>query len=475
MYKILEASFVYRLIAAICAWFGTQWKKSRIIAAFLAPSRGQATSESSIFLKLWRALHGLFCNIFDRLGLTKALEGSMFQHLYFWCILAAALAPLVPTLALAGLAAVAFFSFFITFSCNRKKELVYSPVNRYIILFALIYFIATFTSVTISGSLYGGMLTVFFILFAVAFENSLENKRQIDTAIYILIGAGVAVAAYGIYQYVFNMAGSEAWVDSDRFSEIQLRVYSTLQNPNVLSEYLLLIIPFAFACVMTGKTKGKKFLALCAFGVMCVCMILTFSRGGWLGLLVAGAVFLVLLDRRFILLGIVGLIGLAFVLPDTVISRFTSIGDLSDTSTSYRLYIWIATINMLKDYWLCGIGPGSAAFNMVYPAYAYHDVVAPHSHNLFLQVMCDTGICGLIVLLILVFLFFKMMCGALSREENRKSKLFQMASVSAMCGFLVQSMTDYSFYNYRVMFLFWVFLALSAGIARRSQMGGGKL
>ncbi len=92
-----------------------------------------------------------------------------------------------------------------------------------------------------------------------------------------------------------------------------------------------------------------------------------------------------------------------FVLPDTVITRFTSIGDLTDNSTSYRVYIWMGVLAMLKDYWLCGIGPGDAAFNMVYPAYSYNSIDAPHSHNLFLQMVCDAGICALVVFFLLLF------------------------------------------------------------------------
>ena len=44
------------------------------------------------------------------------------------------------------------------------------------------------------------------------------------------------------------------------------------------------------------------------------------------------------------------------------------------------------------------------------------------------------------------------------------------AGVAGMAGFMVQAMTDYSFYNYRVMFLFWVFIALGGLLARRSQL-----
>ena len=163
------------------------------------------------------------------------------------------------------------------------------------------------------------------------------------------------------------------------------------------------------------------------------------------------------------------------VLPETVISRFTSIGNLTDNSTSYRVYIWIGTLAMLKDYWLCGIGPGDGAFNMVYPAYSYKGIVAPHAHNLCLQIVCDAGIAALGVFLLLLFVYFRMLCSAMSREKDPASRLLQIAFTAGVCGFLVQAMTDYSFYNYRVMFLFWAVLALGAACARRTSLPEGSI
>ena len=130
---------------------------------------------------------------------------------------------------------------------------------------------------------------------------------------------------------------------------------------------------------------------------------------------------------------------------------------------------------MLKNYWLCGIGPGAEAFNMVYPAYSYNGISAPHSHNLFLQIVCDAGIAALGVFLILIFVYFRMMCTALSRERDWTSRLYQIAFTGGVCGFLVQAMTDYSFYNYRVLFLFWACLAMGALCARRSELPEGRL
>ena len=169
------------------------------------------------------------------------------------------------------------------------------------------------------------------------------------------------------------------------------------------------------------------------------------------------------------------LAGLWLILPDTVTARFASIGNLSDASTSYRVYIWMGTLAMLKDYWLCGIGPGADAFNMVYPAYSLNGISAPHSHNLFLQIVCDVGIAALGVFLILIFVFFRMMCTAVSREKDWTSRVHQIAITSGVCGFMVQAMTDFSFYNYRVLFIFWVYLALGALCVKRQQLPEGRL
>ena len=106
---------------------------------------------------------------------------------------------------------------------------------------------------------------------------------------------------------------------------------------------------------------------------------------------------------------------------------------------------------------------------MVYPGYAYNAISAPHSHNLYLQLMCDTGICGITVFVIMMVAFYRMMFTAIRREQDRKSRTFQIAGTSAVTAFLVQSMTDYTFYNYRVMLLFFCILGLCVQFTRMGK------
>ena len=475
--NILNASLLWRWLMALCLWCGEQWRESAVIYWFLHPqgwTRG--ASESSIFYKLWSWVRGGLCWLYRIMGLERLFAGSVFTRSWFWCLLPLAAAPILPTMAVLGLALVGTCSLALNLIRDRERQLAWAPIHRYILLYAAIYLAGTFFSVNLSSSLRPGLLSVAFILFSLVLSNAVTNRDQLDTLLAVAVLAGAVVSCYGILQYIFRWGyQSAAWVDSDMFSSIRFRVPSTLENPNMLGQYLILAIPMGGAKLLSQKDwQGRIWYFLCC-AVMCLCMILTFSRGAWLGLLFAGAIFLFLLNPRLILLAPFALAALWFVLPDTITARFASIGNMSDASTSYRVYIWMGTLAMLKNYWLCGIGPGADAFNRVYPAYSYNGISAPHSHNLFLQIVCDAGVTALAVFLILLFVYFRMMCTAFSREKDWTSRLYQAAFTGGVCGFLVQAMTDYSFYNYRVLFLFWAYLVLGALSARRSSLPEGRL
>ena len=378
------------------------------------------------------------------------------------------LAPILPTMAVLALVCLCMGFSLLRLASDRDAALSPSPLNVHIALYAVVIFWSTATSVNLRGSLLSGMLTMAFVLFFYGVTSS-GLEKHLDKVLWLLLAAGVGVSLYGFYQACFPERYSDVWTDTDLFSAIAFRVYSTLANPNVLGEYLLLVIPIACAMVFSSANWKKRVACLIAAGIMGVCLILTYSRGCYLGLLFAAAVFLVLLDRRFLFLGILAVALCPLYLPDSVISRFTSIGNMADSSTSYRVRIWLGSLAMLKDFGFSGVGFGSEAFNTVYPNYAVHGTYAQHAHNLFLQILCDSGIVGLLVFLGLIVSFYRMMLTAIRHTSDTRARVMQIGGVSAVSGFLVQSLTDYTFYNYRVMLLFFGMLGLCDLFARRRE------
>ena len=462
--KSIQDSYIYAMISTLGRWFSHQWQTSLLVGWLTG--QPLPTAESSLWGRGFARLDSGYRRIFEKLGLPRLFKNSIFLHPAIFVAGAMILAPLMPTMAILALVCGSFFSMLMRMGADRKTKLSASPIDAYVVLFAVAYLYATVTSTTFKGSLFPGLLTAAFVLFFFAVSTCCGDKVTLNRILAGLMAAGAVVAMYGFYQFLFPYKFQNVWTDTDMFSSIAFRVYSTLENPNVLGEYFLLIIPLGCALVLNARSLPKRLVYLAITGIMGVCLVLTYSRGCYLGLLFAGAVFLALLDRRFLLVGIVAVALCPLYLPQSVLSRFTSIGNMGDTSTSYRVYIWLATLAMMRKYWFCGIGPGSEAFNTIYPEYAYSSITAPHSHNLYLQILCDTGVCGIAIFVMLIVAFYRMMFTAINRETDRQAKHLQIAGTSAITGFLVQSMTDYTFYNYRVMLMFWVVMGLCVVFTR---------
>lgn len=458
---LFKQSFLYqfllRLDGRICAW----WNGS-LLGRWLTcqdPERSVFTLGRQLALRL----RDLLRSVAGRLPLPAAL--SRFPLAAVFAGAALVLAPILPTMAVLGLVCCCFLFVFLRMGLDSGARLIPSPLNAHIGLYAFVIFWSTATSVNLRGSLLPGMLTIAFVLLFYGVTAS-GLERYLWKLLWLMLAAGVGVSLYGFYQAIFPERYSNVWTDTDLFSNIAFRVYSTLANPNVLGEYLLLMLPLACAMVLASDSWGKRIAALAAVGILGVCLILTYSRGCYLGLLFAAAVFLVLLDRRFLFLGILAVALCPLYLPDSVISRFTSIGNLADSSTSYRVLIWLGTLAMLRDFGFSGVGLGYDAYSEVYPFYARHGISAPHAHNLFLQILSDSGIVGLLVFLGLIASFYRMMLTAIRHERDSRAKVLQIGGTSAVSGFLVQSMTDYTFYNYRLLMLFFGILGLCVLLTR---------
>ena len=85
---------------------------------------------------------------------------------------------------------------------------------------------------------------------------------------------------------------------------------------------------------------GNRVVNLLPLGLLGLCMIFTYSRGNWLGLIAAAVIFVSFYDRKFIWLGIMLVLLSPLFMPQSIVNRFLSIGDVSDTSTSYRCLLY---------------------------------------------------------------------------------------------------------------------------------------
>lgn len=465
MEKILKESYVYKIIVCCWNWICRLFSNSLFIKMFLKEKNGEKIENDTIFSKLINIILKFCRKIFLKLKLDKLFENSIFTKPIIWVGFVVALTPFLPTMAVLLLVLLSLGSLFLKAILDENFRFKYSKVNIFILLFILVYFFSAITSLSTAENRNIFLLTASFILFYFVVINTVDTEKKIKGLLYIFIVSATFASIYGLYQYMFGELYSQAWLDKSMFEDIKMRVYSTFENPNVFGEYLLLVIPVIVGLLFTEKGWKKKIFLLGILGINSIALILTFSRGCWLGILFSVAILAIVIDRRFILLGIALLLMAPFILPESIINRFTSIGNMEDTSTSYRVSIWMGTIAMLKDYWFSGIGLGITSFNKVYPIYAYSGTTAQHSHNLYLQLVVENGIMGLIMFIGIMYYFYKETIISICKKKN----IVLVGIISGMVGFLVQSMTDHTWYNYRVVLIFWMVLAFGVSLAKMNQ------
>ncbi len=373
------------------------------------------------------------------------------------------LAPLAPTMAMAGLAILTFLSLVVKSVTCQDFRLRYDGLGFLLLAFIVVYLLAGIGSFARAKSLsiwaiYAVFMAAYFLII-----NLVENRKQLRHLLVTFVFSGLLVCLYGIAQYLFGWDTAQAWMDEEMFSDIKMRIYSTLENPNVLGEYILLVLPAAVGMMWTGKGIWQKLTYAGIAAVLFGALILTFSRGCWIGLLLAAAIFITFAAGKLWGLGLLVLPLLPALLPESIINRFASIGDMKDSSTSYRVYIWMGTLAMVRDFWIFGIGMGAEAFGAVYPFYSYNGIVAPHAHNLFLQILVESGIVGIGVFGLILLLFFKRMMTGYQWGGGKGAELstWVVALSAGVSGFLLQGMFDNCFYNYRVMLIFWMVLGMA--------------
>lgn len=376
-------------------------------------------------------------------------------------------APFIPTMVLAALCILTFVSLIIKSICTEGFVWRFDGLGNALVVFLVFMFASCFLSFAPVKSLMVWAMYFVFISFYFVIINTIKSKDQLMSILKVFVIAGLVVSLFGVMQYLFGWTSSQnAWIDEEMFEEAVVRVDSTMENPNVLGEFLLLFLPISAVFMLKEKfTKLSKYVFLISFAVGCVCMLMTQSRGCWLGLILSAIVFVTFYNGKLWSLLPLVLLALPFVIPETMIARMMSVGNLEDSSTSYRVFIWMGTFKMLKDFWLGGIGMGEGAFRLVYPLYSYNGIIAPHSHNTFLQLLVEGGIGALLIFITIMLVFLKKISVAF-RESKKGSalNLSALAIGSGVIGFLLQSMFDYTFYNYRMMAMFFMIIALGMSL-----------
>jgi len=298
--------------------------------------------------------------------------------------------------------------------------------------------------------------------------------------IVLYLHVSLIVSIYGMRQWFFGAPPLATWVDQESAFSKTTRVYSYLGNPNLLAGYLLPAVVFSLVAVFVWQGWIKKALALTMFVVNTACLILTFSRGGWIGLVVAFLTVMALLvywwsielprfwrtwSLPIILGGLIGVLLLAVIFVEPVRLRVVSIfADRKDSSNNFRRNVWDAVFQMIRDRPIIGIGPGHGSFNKIYPLYQHPRYTALSAYSIFLEVTVETGFVGLAAFLWLLIVTFNTAFLQMQRFRKLRSAdgFWLIGAIATMAGMLAHGTVDTVFYRPEVNSVWWLVVGLIA-------------
>lgn len=360
-----------------------------------------------------------------------------------------------------GIAAV--FCFFALGCSNQSKTLEVGRLGPWFALYLMFITLGLALSLRASLSLrfYIFHLTCFLIvLVAVSAVDSYKQLR----ALLVCGAVGVAVAAlYGCYQGYIGVEVVASQQDLVLNEGMPGRIYSFFDNPNNFAEVLVMLVPLTGALTLNAKGWRGRIGGLIALGLGLGAIGLTYSRSSWLGLVLAVCIFLVLMDWRFLpAMAVVGLCAIP-ILPESILNRILTIGNMKDSSARYRIAIYEDTARLLKDYGVTGVGLGSDVMGGVFRHYPtlYDGNYPIHAHNNYLQMWGEVGIFGLLAFLALVAGQIKEGLRAFYRADKALRRVIA-AALGSFVGILAVGLVEYTWFYPRNMFLFWFLFGVIA-------------
>ncbi len=331
---------------------------------------------------------------------------------------------------------------------------------------------------------------------------SLTSRHGREKILKVLAGSAIAAAFVGLVQFLLQFfsgvddltnfyaqkLGPFFWGQS--FSEIVqqnqswlvdaaghtlMRAIGLFPDPHMLAFFLGLILPIVFSLwLFREKNRTGWFFAA---GFLFIVLLLTFSRGGYLGAIFSIAAVLFFAwknlgqNKRFLVMaGLALLLVASIVLARPIANRFVSSFTLSEGSSTSRLQIWASSWQVFLDHPLFGVGLGNYP-RAIDPLVPYRNPIT--SHNLYLDILSETGVFGLAAWLLLIFGSLYKILKSIRKDSHDPARAInprtkdigvgvKIGLFGSLVYFVVHSFFETAIFNPAVLAVFMIVLGLAA-------------
>jgi len=355
------------------------------------------------------------------------------------------------------------------------------PIHRWMLAILAITLVATgFSPVPMAAA--KGLLKLLSYLGVYALMRQLLAAAPAwwDRIVAALLAGELLTSVTGLRQLYGDTSELARWADPNSVADGTIRIYSTLENPNLLAGYLLVVLPLALAALLRWRRPVQRLFALAALVLGLAALVLTYSRGAWMGLVAAAAVILLLLASRLtrswpplwrrllpvlLLLGGAALLAVLVLQVEPLRVRVLSLlAGRGDSSNNFRINVWLAALDMIQARPWIGIGPGNDAFNLIYPLYQQPKFNALSAYSIPLELAVEAGLPGLLAGIGLVW---STLAAALGQwRSGGAAALPALAAIAIVAALGVQGLTDTIFFRPEVQLVGWFAVASVAAPSR---------
>jgi O-antigen ligase len=139
---------------------------------------------------------------------------------------------------------------------------------------------------------------------------------------------------------------------------------------------------------------------------------------------------------------------------------------LAGSTGEARLIQWRLSLEMFRDFWLTGSGAGT--YRHVFAAYqtdALRDVIFDHAHNDYIEILCEQGVIGSVLLGLPVVLMVARVSRAYTRRRDPLLRSALFGSAVALWLLVIHAFMEFNFAIPANAVLFYVLLGIGLAAA----------
>lgn len=299
---------------------------------------------------------------------------------------------------------------------------------------------------------------------------ALSRARRLNLA-FIILGAGVILLAL----LATNFSGGKILNLESLLNRLPRFIAPLLNsagiNANLTGGLAAALLPLALVQILWGANRWARLVGLFGALVLGGAVLVTQSRGAWLGVGGALVVIAIAFNRRaWLVLPLLALaLGVAWnALGTERLVNFIAGGATLDSGAG-RIEIWQRAIYMLQDFPFTGAGLGNfgQVAKILYPFFTIGpDAEIPHAHNLFLQAAVDFGAPGALA----VIGFFTALVGAgllsIQRAQDTAWRPLAVGLFAGLVVFMIHGLFDMIAFTLKTSALLYASFGLLLAVAR---------